>query len=108
MSTESKRKPRAAPMARSMTFSGGGGGGRRIDMERLRKLSMESRASAWSVKRLVKYVKSSGLSTAVDGFGQSEIHSEMDAKSCARRIFQNVAKPGAKPGAKICRHSSHG
>ncbi|CAN1804600.1 Mechanosensitive ion channel protein 10 [Linum perenne] len=96
--TESKRKPRAAPMARSMTFSGGGGGGRRIDMERLRKLSMESRASAWSVKRLVKYVKSSGLSTistAVDGFGQSEIHSEMDARSCARRIFRNVAKPGA-------------
>ncbi|CAN1804598.1 Mechanosensitive ion channel protein 10 [Linum perenne] len=78
---------------------GGGGGGRRIDMERLRKLSMESRASAWSVKRLVKYVKSSGLSTistAVDGFGQSEIHSEMDARSCARRIFRNVAKPGAK------------
>ncbi|CAN1804596.1 Mechanosensitive ion channel protein 10 [Linum perenne] len=99
MPTESKRKPRAAPMARSMTFSGGGGGGRRIDMERLRKLSMESRASAWSVKRLVKYVKSSGLSTistAVDGFGQSEIHSEMDARSCARRIFRNVAKPGAK------------
>ncbi|CAN1804595.1 Mechanosensitive ion channel protein 10 [Linum perenne] len=80
-------------------WSGGGGGGRRIDMERLRKLSMESRASAWSVKRLVKYVKSSGLSTistAVDGFGQSEIHSEMDARSCARRIFRNVAKPGAK------------
>ncbi|CAN1305704.1 Mechanosensitive ion channel protein 10 [Linum perenne] len=54
MPTESKRKPRAAPMARSMTFSGGGGGGRRIDMERLRKLSMESRASAWSVKRHIE------------------------------------------------------
>ncbi|CAN1143586.1 Mechanosensitive ion channel protein 10 [Linum perenne] len=116
MPTESKRKPRAAPMARSMTFSGGGGGGRRIDMERLRKLSMESRASAWSVKRLkklsmesrgsawsvkrlVKYIKSSGLSTistAVDGFRQSEIQSEVEARSCAHRIFRHVAKPAAK------------
>ncbi|CAI0375194.1 unnamed protein product [Linum tenue] len=73
---------------------------RRIDMERLKKLSMERRASALSVKRLVNYIKSSGLSTistAVDGFGQSEeIHSEVEARSCGRRIFRNVAKPAAK------------
>ncbi|CAI0375196.1 unnamed protein product [Linum tenue] len=77
-----------------------GGGPRRIDMERLKKLSMERRASALSVKRLVNYIKSSGLSTistAVDGFGQSEeIHSEVEARSCGRRIFRNVAKPAAK------------
>ena len=38
-------------------------GTRKIDMEKLKELSMESRASAWSVKRLVNYVRSSGLST---------------------------------------------
>lgn len=76
-------------------------GSRRIDMEKLRKLSMESTASAWSVKRLVNYVRSSGLSTisrSVDVFGnaESEINSEWEARSCAQRIFKNVAKPGAK------------
>ncbi|CAL1385588.1 unnamed protein product [Linum trigynum] len=77
-----------------------GGGPRRIDMERLKKLSMERRATALSVKRLVNYIKSSGLSTistAVDGFGKSsEIHSEVDARCCGRRIFHNVAKQAAK------------
>ncbi|KAJ7943939.1 Mechanosensitive ion channel protein [Quillaja saponaria] len=53
-------------------------GSRNIDMEDLRKLSMESTASAWSVKRLVNHVMSSGLTTissAVVDFGnaQSEI-----------------------------------
>ncbi|KAL2333959.1 hypothetical protein Fmac_015172 [Flemingia macrophylla] len=76
-------------------------GSRRIDMEKLRKLSMESTASAWSVKRLVSYVRSSGLSTisrTVDDFGnaESEISSEWEARNCAQRIFKNVAKPGAK------------
>ncbi|XP_021282535.1 mechanosensitive ion channel protein 10-like [Herrania umbratica] len=88
---------------------GGGGtvrtlskkGSRRIDMEKLRKLSLESRASAWNVKRLVNYVKSSGLSTisrTVDDFGagESEINSEWEARTCAQKIFKNVAKPGAK------------
>ncbi|KAG8472902.1 hypothetical protein CXB51_034776 [Gossypium anomalum] len=76
-------------------------GSRRIDMEKLKKLSLEGRANAWSVKRLVNYVKSSGLSTisrTVDDFGagESEINSEWEARTCAQRIFKNVAKPGAK------------
>ncbi|KAJ7943941.1 Mechanosensitive ion channel protein [Quillaja saponaria] len=76
-------------------------GSRNIDMEDLRKLSMESTASAWSVKRLVNHVMSSGLTTissAVVDFGnaQSEIGSEWEARSCAQRIFKNVTKPGAK------------
>lgn len=80
---------------------GGLSGSRRIDMERLKKLSMERRPSAWSVKRLVSYVMSSGLSTisrTVDDFGmaESEITSEWDARNCAQRVFKNVAKPGAK------------
>ena len=76
-------------------------GSRRIDMEKLRELSMESTAYAWSVKRLVNYVRSSGLSTisrTVDDFSdaESEINSEWEARNCAQRIFKNVAKPGAK------------
>ncbi|XP_027346895.1 mechanosensitive ion channel protein 10-like [Abrus precatorius] len=76
-------------------------GSRKIDMEKLRELSMESTASAWSVKRLVSYVRSSGLSTisrTVDDFGnaESEISSEWEARNCAQKIFKNVAKPDAK------------
>ncbi|KAA8520340.1 hypothetical protein F0562_014596 [Nyssa sinensis] len=76
-------------------------GSRRIDMERLRRLSTESTSASWRVKRLVSYVMSSGLSTisrTVDDFGkaESEITSEWEARSCAQRIFKNVAKPGAK------------
>ncbi|KAL0008297.1 hypothetical protein SO802_009799 [Lithocarpus litseifolius] len=84
------------PFTRSKKY-----GSRRIDMERLRKLSSEARPSAWSVKRLVSYVRSSGLSTisrTVDDFGkaESEINSEWEARNCAQRIFKNVAKSDAK------------
>ncbi|KAI8530713.1 hypothetical protein RHMOL_Rhmol11G0080800 [Rhododendron molle] len=76
-------------------------GSRRLDMEKLRKLSLHRSASAWSVKRLVSYVTSFGLSTistTVDEFGraESEITSEWEARTTAKRIFKNVAKPGAK------------
>ncbi|KAK4270545.1 hypothetical protein QN277_023568 [Acacia crassicarpa] len=78
-----------------------GDGSRRIDIEKLKRLSMEGRATAWSVKRLVSYVMSSGLSTitrTVDDFAdaESEINSEWQARSCAQRIFKNVAKEGSK------------
>lgn len=74
---------------------------RKIDVEKLRRLSMERTASVWSVKRLVNYVRSSGLSTiskTVDDFreAESEITSEWEARNAAKRIFKNVAKPGAK------------
>lgn len=76
-------------------------GSRKIDMEKLRRLSTERRASAWTVKRLVNYIRSSGLSTiskTVDEFGnaESEITSEWAARNSAQRIFKNVAKPNAK------------
>lgn len=84
------------PFTRSKKY-----GSRRIDMERLRKLSSEARPSAWSVKKLVSYVRSSGLSTisrTVDDFGkaESEINSEWEARNCAQRVFKNVAKSDAK------------
>lgn len=84
------------PLSRSKRY-----GSRKIDMERLRKLSLEGRPTAFSVKRLVSYVRSSGLSTisrTVDDFGkaESEITSEWEARNCAQRVFKNVSKPGAK------------
>ncbi|KAK8541860.1 hypothetical protein V6N13_137554 [Hibiscus sabdariffa] len=105
-----KRGLRHAKTMPARLREGGGGavtrtlskkGSRRIDMEKLKKLSLEGRANAWSVKRLVNYVKSSGLSTisrTVDDFGTGEsgINSEWEARTCAQRIFKNVAKPGAK------------
>ncbi|XP_057786637.1 mechanosensitive ion channel protein 10-like [Salvia miltiorrhiza] len=76
-------------------------GTRKIDMEKLRKLSMQNTASAWTIKRLVNYVRFFGLSTiskTVDQLGGtgSEITSEWEARNCAKRIFKHVAKPGAK------------
>uniref|UniRef100_A0A803NLD2 Mechanosensitive ion channel MscS domain-containing protein n=1 Tax=Cannabis sativa TaxID=3483 RepID=A0A803NLD2_CANSA len=78
-----------------------GSGRRRIDMDMLRKLSRQRRATAWSVRRLVTHVMSSGLSTIstmVDDFGttESEITSEWEARNSAKRIFKHVAKTGAK------------
>ncbi|XP_043715412.1 mechanosensitive ion channel protein 10-like [Telopea speciosissima] len=74
-------------------------GSRRIDIEKLRKLT--TTASPFNVKRLMNYVRSSGLSTisrTIDDFAnaESEITSEWEARNCAQRIFKNVAKPGAK------------
>ncbi|THF95802.1 mechanosensitive ion channel protein 10-like [Camellia sinensis] len=92
-----KWKERGGKEWRTKSF----GSRRRIDKEKLRKLSLETRASAWSVKRLVNFVRCSGLSSiskTVDEFGkaESEISNEWEARSCANRIFKNVAKPGAK------------
>ncbi|XP_010677442.2 mechanosensitive ion channel protein 10 [Beta vulgaris subsp. vulgaris] len=76
-------------------------GSRKLDMEKLRKLSMESPKSIWSLRRLMNHIRSSGLSTiskTVDEFGkaEAEIKSEWQARTTAKRIFRNVAKCGAK------------
>ncbi|KAK9667753.1 hypothetical protein RND81_13G009400 [Saponaria officinalis] len=76
-------------------------GTRKLDIEKLKKMSMESTTSVWSMKRLMNYIRSSGLSTiskTVDEFGkaESEITSEWEARTTAKRIFRNVAKRGAK------------
>ncbi|MCL7045164.1 hypothetical protein MKW94_021942 [Papaver nudicaule] len=76
-----------------------GSSSRKIDIERLRKLSRQSTASAWSIRRLVNYVMYSGLSTisrTVDNFETSEITSEWEARVTAQRVFKHVAKPDAK------------
>ncbi|XP_060207772.1 mechanosensitive ion channel protein 10-like [Lycium barbarum] len=70
-------------------------------LSKLKKLSMQSKTSAWSVKRLANYVRFFGLSTiseSVDEFGntETEITSEMEARNWSRKIFKNVANRGAK------------
>ncbi|KAG5524401.1 hypothetical protein RHGRI_031152 [Rhododendron griersonianum] len=70
-------------------------GSRRLDMEKLRKLSLHGSASAWSVKRLVRYVRSFGLSTistTVDEFGraESEITSEYIEEEDLMRFLNRV------------------
>ncbi|RZC69515.1 hypothetical protein C5167_032666, partial [Papaver somniferum] len=75
------------------------GGPKKIDIERLRKLSRENTASAWSIPRLVNYVMYSGLSTisrALYNCGSSEITSEAEARITAQRVFKHVAQPDAK------------
>ncbi|XP_023513519.1 mechanosensitive ion channel protein 10-like [Cucurbita pepo subsp. pepo] len=114
MDKEENRKRRLQKMSKSLPArlqeSGGGqilsrskrqDSCKKIDMEMLRKLSLQRRPSAWSAKRLMSYVKSSGLSTisrTVDDFAnaESEITSESEARNCAQRVFKNVAKPGAR------------
>ncbi|XXG43872.1 hypothetical protein AAC387_Pa01g3813 [Persea americana] len=93
----------AANLSRRMGM-GGGAGSRRIDMEKLRKMSRE-KATAYTVKRLVSHFMYSGLSsisTTVDQTmedfkeTESDMTSEWEAKWCAHRIFKNVAKDGEK------------
>lgn len=96
----SKSLPAKVKDARS-AFKSKKYGTRKLDLEKLKKLSMDTSASAWSVKRLMNYIRSSGLSTiskTVDEFNkaESEINSEWEAKMTSKRIFKNVAKHGAK------------
>ncbi|KNA14876.1 hypothetical protein SOVF_103470 [Spinacia oleracea] len=76
-------------------------GANNVDMEKLQDLSKETSASIWSLKRLMKHIRSSGLSPLSKnvyefGTAEAEITSEWQARSTAKRIFKNVAKCGAK------------
>ncbi|KAJ8650584.1 hypothetical protein MRB53_003607 [Persea americana] len=86
---------------------GGGSGSRPNDMEKLRKMSRKN-ASPFTVKWLVSHVMSTGLSsisTTVDRTmedykkTESDMTSEWEAKLCAQKIFENVAK--AKAGENV-------
>ncbi|CAL5015446.1 unnamed protein product [Urochloa decumbens] len=74
-----------------------------ISIDQLHRLSQKN-ISAWSMKRLMKIVRYGALTTMdeqlknVTGEDElaTEIHSEYEAKVAAKRIFQNVAKPGSK------------
>ncbi|KAF8660735.1 hypothetical protein HU200_057477 [Digitaria exilis] len=77
-----------------------------IDVVKLRRMSQE-KVSAWTMRKLITAIRSSGLSTIsntiesfddVDGMEQKdkEINSEWEAKVAAYAIFKNVARPGYK------------
>ncbi|KAF3327984.1 mechanosensitive ion channel protein 6-like protein [Carex littledalei] len=76
-----------------------------ITIDQLHKLNQRN-ISAWSMKRLVRTVRHEALTTldkripliAADSAEDSSTHilSELEAKIAARKIFTNVAKPGAK------------
>ncbi|XP_078161261.1 mechanosensitive ion channel protein 5-like [Carex rostrata] len=76
-----------------------------ITIDQLHKLNQRN-ISAWSMKRLVRSIRHEALTTldkripliAADTAEDSSTHilSELEAKIAARKIFTNVAKPGAK------------
>lgn len=77
-----------------------------INVEKLHKIKQE-KVSAWTMKGLIKVIRTSGLSTLTDALEDSEddeksgqkdkeITSEVEAKTAAFRIFRNVAKPNSK------------
>ncbi|CAN1240197.1 Mechanosensitive ion channel protein 10, partial [Linum grandiflorum] len=100
---EVKRNNGGASLTESRSVPAGGRRRRikKLEESELRRLSLESTRSSWSMRRLVNYIMSSGLSTiskTVDDFakGESEIGNEWEARNAAKRVFKNVAKPGAK------------
>jgi mechanosensitive ion channel protein 4/5/6/7/8/9/10 len=76
-----------------------------ITIDQLRKLNQRN-ISAWNMKRLMRIVRYGALTTlneripeiAEDIEDESSTHilSEREAEIAARKIFTNVAKPGAK------------
>ncbi|GAB2218072.1 hypothetical protein Droror1_Dr00001289 [Drosera rotundifolia] len=75
----------------------------RITIDHLHKLNQKN-VSAWNMKRLMRIVRSRGLTTLDEQLLDStqgdesimQIRSEVEAKAAARKIFRNVAAPRAK------------
>lgn len=74
-----------------------------ITMDHLHRLNQKN-ISAWNMKRLMNMVRNGVLSTLDEKLPQSnyedessvQITSEKKAKAAAKKIFDNVAKPGSK------------
>ncbi|XP_007021979.2 PREDICTED: mechanosensitive ion channel protein 6 isoform X1 [Theobroma cacao] len=74
-----------------------------ITIDHLHKLNHKN-VSAWNMKRLMNIIRHGALSTLDEQIQDSthedesatQIRSEYEAKVAARKIFQNVAKPGSK------------
>lgn len=74
-----------------------------ITIDHLHKLNQKN-ISAWNMKRLMNIVRHGVLSTLDESFNDvgnedesvTQIRSEWEAKVAAKKIFRNVAKPGAK------------
>ncbi|KAK4600106.1 hypothetical protein RGQ29_009964 [Quercus rubra] len=74
-----------------------------ISVDQLHKLNQRN-ISAWNMRRLVNIIQHGDLSTLDEQLLESktedeallQIRSECQAKEAAKRIFQNVAKPGSE------------
>lgn len=74
-----------------------------ITIDHLHKLNHKN-VSAWNMKRLINIIRHGSLTTLDEQIQDSthedesapHIRSEYEAKAAARKIFQNVAKPGSK------------
>ncbi|XVF04422.1 hypothetical protein REPUB_Repub05bG0081200 [Reevesia pubescens] len=74
-----------------------------ITIDHLHKLNPKN-VSAWNMKRLMNIIRHGALSTlneqiqdaTYEDESATQIRSEYEAKVAARKIFQNVAKPGSK------------
>lgn len=75
-----------------------------ITIDHLHKLNPKN-VSAWNMKRLMNIIRYGTLSTLDeqiqdtshdDDESATKIRSEYEAKAAARKIFQNVAKPGSR------------
>ncbi|KAE8653825.1 Mechanosensitive ion channel protein 4 [Hibiscus syriacus] len=74
-----------------------------ITIDHLHKLNHKN-VSAWNMKRLMNIIRHGALSTLDEQIQHSsyedesagQIRSEYEAKVAARKIFQNVAKPGSR------------
>lgn len=73
-----------------------------ISIDHLHRLNQKN-VSAWNMKRLMNSVRKGVLSTldekldsVIDDESALQIRSEKEAKAAAKRIFNNVARPGLK------------
>ncbi|KAH9295981.1 hypothetical protein KI387_039569, partial [Taxus chinensis] len=74
-----------------------------INIEKLQKLNQKN-ISAWNMKRLIRMIRHSRIATIANTIDRSvnfhkhntEITSECQAAVAAKRIFENVAKPGTE------------
>lgn len=74
-----------------------------ITIDHLHKLNPKN-VSAWNMKRLINIIRHGSLTTLDEQIQDStqedesapHIKTEYEAKAAARKIFQNVAKPGSK------------
>ncbi|XP_039013703.1 mechanosensitive ion channel protein 6-like [Hibiscus syriacus] len=96
------KSPMLSP-ARAITAGTGDKDDKGITIDHLHKLNHKN-VSAWNMKRLMNIIRNGALSTldeqiqdsTFEDESASQIRNEYEAKVAARKIFENVAKPGSR------------
>ncbi|TYH92427.1 hypothetical protein ES332_A13G181700v1 [Gossypium tomentosum] len=102
-SPQYKRPIGSGPIQKMLSVEKGETDDKGITIDHLHKLNPKN-VSAWNMKRLMNIIRHGALSTLDEQIQDStqedesatQIRSEYEAKAAARKIFQNVAKPGSK------------